>query len=75
MPRRRLAEEGWVPTLGNPLLSVVRKVETGWRCIYREYSSETLLGKLERSARAAGKGLWADSTPVPPWEWRKKGGS
>ncbi len=28
---------------------------------------------LERSARAAGKGLWAAPSPVPPWEWRKRG--
>lgn len=49
-------------------------VANGLAWYYREYSSETLLGKLERSARAAGKGLWADPNPVPPWEWRKKGG-
>lgn len=22
---------------------------------------------------AAGRGLWADKGPVPPWEWRKAG--
>jgi hypothetical protein len=25
---------------------------------------------LERDARAAGRGLWANKAPVPPWEWR-----
>ncbi len=50
-------------------------VANGLAWYYREYSSETLLGKLERSARAAGKGLWADPSLVPPWEWRKGGGS
>ena len=25
---------------------------------------------LERDARAAHRGLWADKAPVPPWEWR-----
>ncbi len=26
---------------------------------------------LERDAREARKGLWADPQSVPPWEWRK----
>ena len=25
---------------------------------------------LEREARAAPRGLWADKAPVTPWEWR-----
>jgi len=28
--------------------------------------------KLEQEARQGKKGLWAESNPVPPWEWRKK---
>jgi endonuclease YncB( thermonuclease family) len=30
-----------------------------------------VLEGLEKDARAAKKGLWADPQPVPPWEWRK----
>ena len=30
-----------------------------------------MLEGLEREARQAKKGLWADPEPVPPWEWRK----
>ncbi|MEF8942525.1 MAG: thermonuclease family protein [Desulfohalobiaceae bacterium] len=26
--------------------------------------------KLERRARQAGRGLWTQSDPVPPWDWR-----
>jgi endonuclease YncB( thermonuclease family) len=28
------------------------------------------LGEMEELARAAGKGLWADPHPVPPWKWK-----
>jgi endonuclease YncB( thermonuclease family) len=29
-----------------------------------------LYAAAEAEARAAGRGLWADPHPVPPWEWR-----
>ncbi len=28
------------------------------------------LREMEELARAAGKGLWADPHPVPPWKWK-----
>ena len=28
---------------------------------------------LETEAREAGRGLWRDPGPIPPWEWRKAG--
>jgi endonuclease YncB( thermonuclease family) len=28
--------------------------------------------KLESRARQAGRGLWTQSDPVPPWEWRRR---
>ena len=37
-----------------------------WR---RSASSDASLEVVEELARASGKGLWADSDPVPPWEW------
>lgn len=36
----------------------------------RSASSDASLEVLEELARASGKGLWADSNPVPPWEWK-----
>ena len=36
----------------------------------RSASSDASLGLLEELARASGKGLWADSNPVPPWKWK-----
>jgi micrococcal nuclease len=38
-----------------------------WR---RSASSDVSLEVVEELARASGKGLWADSDPVPPWEWK-----
>lgn len=29
-------------------------------------------GELERYARKAKKGVWADPQPVPPWKWRTR---
>ena len=48
-------------------------VKDGWCGWYRKYAPmDTELEPLEKSARAAKKGLWADPAPVPPWEWRKR---
>ncbi len=48
-------------------------VKDGWCWWYRKYApGNTDLERLEREAREARRGLWADPQPVPPWEWRKK---
>lgn len=47
-------------------------VKDGWCWWYRKYApGNVILDELERRARAAGLGLWADPAPIPPWEWRK----
>ena len=45
-------------------------VADGFAWHYVEYSKDAGLARAERDARAAGRGLWADKAPVPPWEWR-----
>lgn len=41
---------------------------------YRRYApNDCTLKALEAGARAAKRGLWADSNPIPPWEWRRGG--
>ena len=48
-------------------------VKDGWCWWYRKYApGDTELEGLEKEAREARKGLWADQHPVPPWEWRKR---
>ena len=47
-------------------------VKEGWCWWYRKYApGDIVLERLEREAREARRGLWADPQPVPPWEWRK----
>lgn len=46
-------------------------VRAGFAWWYKEYSGDEELEALELEARAAQKGLWSESSPVPPWEWRR----
>jgi micrococcal nuclease len=47
-------------------------VKDGWCWWYRKYApGDTVLQKLEKDARDARKGLWADPAPIPPWVYRK----
>jgi endonuclease YncB( thermonuclease family) len=49
-------------------------VRSGMAWVYRKYAKGYPgLYKLEDEAKAARRGLWVDSNPVPPWEWRKLG--
>lgn len=47
----------------------------GWH--YKKYQHEQPLddrlsySRAEDAARERSVGLWADSAPVPPWDWRK----
>ena len=48
-------------------------VKDGWCWWYRKYApGDTVLEGLEKDARDAKRGLWADPQPVPPWEWRHR---
>ena len=48
-------------------------VKQGWCWWYRKYApGDTVLEGLEHEAREARRGLWVDSVPIPPWEWRKR---
>ncbi|MBI3894362.1 MAG: hypothetical protein HY313_00375 [Acidobacteria bacterium] len=40
--------------------------------VYRKYAApQSVLYRLEQDARTARRGLWADTHPTPPWDWRK----
>lgn len=46
------------------------QVRGGMAWAYRQYLHRPEFIKLEADARAKNAGLWADRTPVPPWEFR-----
>jgi endonuclease YncB( thermonuclease family) len=47
-------------------------VKAGFAWWYKQYAPNDVdLKGLESEARSNHLGLWQDSTPIPPWEWRK----
>lgn len=47
-------------------------VKDGFAWWFRRFSPHNdELRDLEEEARKAKRGLWAQTDPVPPWEWRK----
>lgn len=47
-------------------------VKSGMAWVYDRYATDKTLYALQSQARSARRGLWADGSPVPPWEWRSR---
>lgn len=47
------------------------QVRRGYAWFYEYYSHDTSLRQHEISAREKRIGLWADTHPIPPWEFRR----
>ena len=47
-------------------------VQSGAAWVYERYNADESLPALQREVQEQKRGLWADSNPVPPWEWRHK---
>ncbi|EHU8706104.1 thermonuclease family protein [Salmonella enterica] len=45
-------------------------VQSGAAWVYKRYNTDNSLPALQRVAQEQKHGLWAESHPVPPWEWR-----
>jgi micrococcal nuclease len=45
-------------------------VKQGFAWRYDTYSQDPVLLDAQNSAKASKKGLWADPSPTPPWQWR-----
>lgn len=50
----------------------VELLRAGLAWHYERFNQEPALARLEAEARAQRRGLWADSNPIPPWEWRRR---
>lgn len=48
------------------------QVRRGMAWVYRAYSRDPELVRLEEEARAERRGLWSEPNPVAPWVWRKQ---
>jgi micrococcal nuclease len=62
--------EVFLPDLRNLNYKLVDEGFAWWcrRCA----PESSALERLEKEAREGKRGLWADSDPIPPWEWRKQ---
>jgi endonuclease YncB( thermonuclease family) len=47
------------------------QVRAGMAWVFDRYVIGRSLYTVQEEARAARRGLWADSYPMPPWEWRR----
>jgi micrococcal nuclease len=48
-----------------------KMVRDGFAWFYRKYSKSPELASAEAEAKSAKRGLWADASPTPPWDFRK----
>ena len=63
-------------TLGNVILPDGKNlnhqlVKEGFAWWFQKYSNDIILRDLEKEARDNKRGLWTDTKPIAPWEWRK----
>lgn len=49
----------------------LEQVRRGMAWAYVRHHPPAAIVQAEAEARAAGRGLWSDRGPVPPWEWRR----
>ena len=50
-------------------------VRAGMAWAYTKYLTDPQIRGMERLAQREHVGLWAESNPLPPWEWRRLGAS
>ncbi len=73
---QKTGEDRYGRTLGVVMLGDTninaKMIEDGWAWHYKEYNKDKRLAELEKEAKAAKRGLWADTNPLPPWEFRAR---
>lgn len=53
--------------------AATHQVQSGMAWAYVQYLTDQGIKSAEGVARAGRVGLWADKSPVAPWEWRQAG--
>lgn len=48
------------------------QIARGMAWMYRQYARDAAYSDAEMAARAHGLGVWRDSDPVPPWDFRRQ---
>lgn len=48
------------------------QVRRGMAWVFDRYATDKSLYRLQDDARIDHRGLWADQSPTPPWDWRKE---
>ncbi len=73
---RKTGEDRFGRTLGVVIVGDVdvnaKMIQDGWAWHFRRYNDEDRLAQLEVSARSAKRGLWAESNPLAPWDYRAR---
>jgi endonuclease YncB( thermonuclease family) len=46
-------------------------IRQGMAWVYKKYTDNEILYELEAQAKTRRIGLWADETPIAPWDWRR----
>lgn len=49
-----------------------KMIQDGWAWHYKKYNRDSKLADLELQARAAKRGLWTESSPLAPWDFRDR---
>lgn len=49
------------------------QIARGMAWMYRRYTRDADYSDAEMAAQAHGLGVWRDSDPVPPWDFRRRG--
>jgi endonuclease YncB( thermonuclease family) len=47
-------------------------LRSGMAWVFTRYATDRSLVPLQDEARRKRQGLWADTTPIPPWEFRRE---
>lgn len=73
---KKTGEDRYGRTLGFVMVGKVdanaKMIQDGWAWHFKKYNDEDRLAKLEVEAREAKRGLWAESTPLAPWDYRAR---